>query len=193
MKATKALPIHRKGTEEVLHASLKVLCCSSGSWAKSPVRSHMWPCEFCRNCQKHAQNIDRFLFLRKWVGKSIPLTHSTSEVDSLVAVTAITAKLASIQTSTCSSCSGNLTSGFSDMAFMREKRQPEASKPSSLKPVSTTNKVGGLCLASYLHLDPPQRLMTAMHITSSLGYPPQSEWDFIQKNSVKCGGSSSIS
>lgn len=146
-----------------------------------------------------AKNMPRILIVfcsweSEWESQSHWLIQQV-KVDSLVVVTAITAKLASIQTSTCSSCSGNLTSGFSDMALMREKRQPEASKPSSLKPVSTTNKEGGggLCLASYLHLDPPQRLMTAMHITSSLGYPPQSEWDFIQKNSVKCGGSSSIS
>lgn len=94
-----------------------------------------------------AKNMPRILIVfcsweSEWESQSHWLIQQV-KVDSLVVVTAITAKLASIQTSTCSSCSGNLTSGFSDMALMREKSQPEASKPSSLKPVSTTNKEGG--------------------------------------------------
>lgn len=180
MKATKAPAVHRKGTGEVLQASLKALCCSCGSRAKSAVRSHTQPCKSCRNHQNHTQNIG-WSQESYWEGQSHWLTPQ-KKVDSLVVVTAITPNLDSTHLS-ISSCSGNFMSG---PAFTGEKETARSLTATQLKSC-INSKHGEFCLVSYLQLDLPQRLMTAMCHISSLGYPPQSHWDFIQRNSAQCG------
>lgn len=139
MKATKALAIHRKRKEEVLHASLKALCCSCGSWAKSAVSSHMQPCESCRNHQNHAQNIG-WSQESDWEGQSHCLTPQKKgwqpcDGDCLYPQPGLNSSEHFF------SCSGNFTSGFNGPAFIGEKiRQPEALQPPSLNPVSTANR-----------------------------------------------------
>lgn len=178
----KLLLLTGKGQKMSLLTSLTALCCSCSSGAKSALRSCMQPCKFCRNHQKHPQNAD-LSQESDWEGQSHWLTPQ-EKVDRA----AITPKLDSINLST-SSCSGNFTSGFSGPAFIEgKKRQPKALQPPGLNPVSTANtKHRGFCLVSYLQLDLPQQLVTAMCRISSLAYPPQSHWDFIQRNSAQCG------
>lgn len=182
MEATKALAVHRKGKEEVLHSSL-----SAALVALEPEVQSGLACNHVSSAGI-TKTMPRILAdPKKMTGKVNPVDWlHKKKVDSLVVVTANIPNLESIRLSTSSSCSGNFTSGFSGPAFIGGKKTAESLTATQLR-ACINSKHGELCLVSYLQLDLPQRLMTAMCHISSPGYPPQSHWDSIQRNSVQCG------
>lgn len=103
-----------------------------------------------------------------------------AKVDGLMLVTAIAAKLDSIQNSNCSSCSGNLTGGFSDLAFTGVKKTARSLTAIQLKACINNKQEGtvfGFLSApgptTAAHESHALHLISGLSSTKPVGFHPE--------------------